>query len=114
MKENLKLKLMLAHHIAYRETISNSFDVDYTHKKQSGGAGQLKRVKIKLNLEKLEGYEFANQIKGGNIPTEHIPGVEKGLIAQQQTGVIAGFPCIDFKATLYDGAITMSILVFLL
>ena len=56
-----------------------------------------------MNQEIQEGYEFINQIKGGNIPTEHIPGVEKGLIAQQ-TGVIAGFPCIDFKATLYDGA----------
>ena len=49
------------------------------------------------------GYEFINKIKGGNIPTEYIPGVQKGLLAQQQSGVMAGFPCIDFKATLYDG-----------
>ena len=91
--------------VAYRETITKPSDVDYTHKKQSGGAGQFARVKIRFEPgESGSGYEFINQIKGGNIPTEFIPGVKKGLIAQQQAGVMTGFPCIDFKATLYDGA----------
>jgi len=117
MKREFKVEANVgAPQVAYRETISNSFDIDYTHKKQSGGAGQFARVKIKFEPGKPgSGYEFVNQIKGGNIPTEHIPGVEKGLIAQQQTGVIAGFPCIDFKATLYDGAyhdVDSSVLAF--
>ncbi len=117
MKREFKVEANVgAPQVAYRETISNSFDVDYTHKKQSGGAGQFARVKIKFEPgEAGSGYQFINQIKGGNIPTEHIPGVEKGLIAQQQTGVIAGFPCIDFKATLYDGAyhdVDSSVLAF--
>ncbi len=117
MKREFKVEANVgAPQVAYRETISNSFDIDYTHKKQSGGAGQFARVKIKFEPgEPGSGYEFVNQIKGGNIPTEHIPGVEKGLIAQQQTGVLAGFPCIDFKAILYDGAyhdVDSSVLAF--
>ncbi len=117
MKREFKVEANVgAPQVAYRETISSSFDIDYTHKKQSGGAGQFARVKIKFEPgEPGSGYEFINQIKGGNIPTEHIPGVQKGLIAQQQTGVIAGFPCIDFKATLYDGAyhdVDSSVLAF--
>jgi len=91
--------------VAYRETISKKVDVDYSHKKQSGGAGQFARVKITFEPgEPGSGYEFINKIKGGNIPTEYIPGLQKGLISQQQSGVMAGFPCIDFKATLTDGA----------
>ena len=117
MKREFKVEANVgAPQVAYRETISSSFDVDYTHKKQSGGAGQFARVKIKFEPgDPGSGYEFVNQIKGGNIPTEHIPGVAKGLIAQQQTGVIAGFPCIDFKAVLYDGAyhdVDSSVLAF--
>ena len=69
-----------------------------THTKTIWWSRSISRVKIKFEPEILEVVnEFVNQIKGGNIPTEHIPGVEKGLLAQQQTGVIAGFPCIDFK-----------------
>src|SRR6056300_252718 len=102
--------------VAYRETISTSYDVDYSHKKQSGGAGQFARVKITFEPgEPGSGYEFINKIKGGNIPTEYIPGVQKGLLFQQQTGVMAGFPCIDFKATLNDGAyhdVDSSVLAF--
>ncbi|MDC0045074.1 elongation factor G, partial [Pelagibacteraceae bacterium] len=117
MKREFKVEANVgAPQVAYRETISNTYDVDYTHKKQSGGAGQFARVKIKFEPgEPGSGYSFVNQIKGGNIPTEHIPGVEKGLKAQQQTGVIAGFPCIDFKAVLYDGAyhdVDSSVLAF--
>ena len=106
MKREFKVEANVgAPQVAYRETISKSSDVDYIHKKQSGGAGQFARVKITFEPgDPGSGYEFINKIKGGNIPTEYIPGVQKGLIAQQQTGVMAGFPCIDFKATVYDGA----------
>jgi len=117
MKREFKVEANVgAPQVAYRETISSSFNVDYTHKKQSGGAGQFARVKITFDPgEPGSGYEFINKIKGGNIPTELIPGVEKGLVAQQQTGVMAGFPCIDFKATLTDGAyhdVDSSVLAF--
>ncbi len=105
MKREFKVEANVgAPQVAYRETISKSYDVDYTHKKQSGGAGQFARVKMIFEPgEPGSGYEFVNKIKGGNIPSEYIPGVQKGLLAQQQSGVMAGFPCIDFKATLYDG-----------
>jgi len=105
MKREFKVEANVgAPQVAYRETISKTTDVDYSHKKQSGGAGQYARVKITFEPgEPGSGYEFVNKIKGGNIPTEYIPGVQKGLKFQQQTGVMAGFPCIDFKATLNDG-----------
>ena len=117
MKREFKVEANVgAPQVAYRETISKSTDVDYYHKKQSGGAGQFARVKISFDPgEPGSGYEFINKIKGGNIPTDYIPGVKKGLIAQQQSGVIAGFPCIDFKATLNDGAyhdVDSSVLAF--
>ena len=117
MKREFKVEANVgAPQVAYRETISTVSDVDYIHKKQSGGAGQFARVKIKFEpLEAGSGYEFVNKIKGGDIPTEYIPGVEKGLIAQQQTGIMAGFPTIDFRATLYDGShhnVDSSVLAF--
>ena len=117
MKREFKVEANVgAPQVAYRETISKSTDVDYSHKKQSGGAGQFARVKITFEPgEPGSGYEFINKIKGGNIPTEYIPGVQKGLKAQQQNGVMAGFPCIDFKATLNDGAyhdVDSSVLAF--
>ena len=117
MKREFKVEANVgAPEVAYRETISKTSDVDYIHKKQSGGAGQFARVKIKFEPgEPGSGFEFINKIKGGNIPTELIPGIEKGLLAQQQSGVIAGFPCIDFIATLYDGAyhdVDSSVLAF--
>jgi len=91
--------------VAYRETISKTYDEDYTHKKQTGGAGQFARVKIKFEpLEAGSGLVFANEVVGGNVPKEYIPAVEKGLRLAAETGVVAGFPCTDFKATLYDGA----------
>ncbi|MBO7257420.1 MAG: elongation factor G, partial [Alphaproteobacteria bacterium] len=91
--------------VAYRETISKEYDVDYTHKKQSGGSGQFARVKIKFTpLEPGSGFVFENTVVGGTVPKEYIPGVEKGLRASLESGVIAGFPCTDFKANLYDGA----------
>jgi elongation factor G len=117
MKREFKVEANVgAPQVAYRETISKTTDVDYSHKKQSGGAGQFARVKITFTPgEPGSGYEFINKIKGGNIPTEYIPGVQKGLIQQQQSGVMAGFPCIDFKATLNDGAyhdVDSSVLAF--
>ena len=91
--------------VAYRETISKVYECDYTHKKQSGGSGQYARVKIVFEpQEPGEPYEFNSKVVGGNVPREYIPGVEKGLLSAMSTGVIAGFPVIDFKATLIDGA----------
>ncbi|MFI3242567.1 MAG: elongation factor G [Alphaproteobacteria bacterium] len=91
--------------VAYRETITGSADIDYTHKKQSGGAGQFARVKIKFEpMEGHVGFEFNNTVVGGNVPKEYIPGVEKGLKSAMEAGVIAGFPVTGVKCTLYDGA----------
>lgn len=91
--------------VAYRETITKTIEYDYTHKKQSGGAGQFARVKIRFEpVEAGQGYEFKSAIVGGAVPREYIPGVEKGLEAAKETGVVAGYPMIDFKATLIDGA----------
>ncbi|MCQ2966073.1 MAG: elongation factor G [Alphaproteobacteria bacterium] len=91
--------------VAYRETISQVYEIDYTHKKQSGGSGQFARVKIRFEpLEPGSGFIFENTVVGGNVPKEYIPGVEKGLRAALTTGVIAGYPCTDFKANLFDGA----------
>jgi elongation factor G len=91
--------------VAYRETISKPFTVDYTHKKQSGGAGQYARVIIEfVPQEAGAGFAFENIVVGGNVPREYIPGVEKGITSAMDNGVIAGFPTIDFKAVLKDGA----------
>ena len=90
--------------VAYRETISKNMEVTYTHKKQSGGAGQFAEVKITVEgCEPGTGRIFEDKIKGGNIPKEYIPGVEKGIQGVADTGVIAGFPIIDYKVTLIDG-----------
>ncbi|MBR6363460.1 MAG: elongation factor G, partial [Alphaproteobacteria bacterium] len=90
--------------IAYRETFRKPVTEEYTHKKQSGGSGQYAQVKIEFEpLEPGAGYEFENKIVGGAIPKEYIPGVEKGLKIAQQTGVLIGYPTVDFKATLVDG-----------
>jgi len=91
--------------VAYRETISREADIDYTHKKQTGGSGQFARVKIKFEpMESGSGFEFENKVVGGNVPREFIPGVEKGLSSAMDSGVLSGFPVTDVKATLYDGA----------
>ena len=91
--------------VAYRETISKEADVDYTHKKQTGGSGQFARVKMKAEpLPGGSGYEFENKVVGGNIPKEFIPGVEKGLVSAMESGVKTGFPVTDLKITLFDGA----------
>jgi elongation factor G len=91
--------------VAYRETITKPCDIEYTHKKQSGGAGQFAKVKIKFEpMEGYTGFEFNNTVVGGNVPKEYIPGVEKGLRSAMDAGVLAGYPVTGVKATLYDGA----------
>ncbi len=91
--------------VAYRETITRVVEQDYTHKKQTGGAGQFARVKIRFEpLPAGSGFQFVNAVVGGAVPKEFVPGVEKGLTAAKESGVIAGFPVIDFKASLIDGA----------
>ena len=91
--------------VAYRETITKPCDIEYTHKKQSGGAGQFAKVKIKFEpLEGYTGFEFENTVVGGNVPKEYIPGVEKGLRSAMDAGVIAGYPVTGVKCNLYDGA----------
>ncbi|GIR05099.1 MAG: elongation factor G [Candidatus Pelagibacterales bacterium] len=105
MKREFKVEANVgAPQVAYRETISKEVEVTYTHKKQSGGAGQFAEVKIIVEgCEPGTGRLFEDKIKGGNIPKEYIPGVEKGIEGVADTGVIAGFPIIDYKVTLIDG-----------
>ena len=91
--------------VAYRETITKTVEHDYTHKKQTGGSGQYARVKIRFEpLPPGSGFQFENDVVGGSVPREYVPGVEKGLKAARELGVLAGFPMIDFMATLIDGA----------
>ena len=117
MKREFKVEANVgAPQVAYRESISKVHEVDYTHKKQSGGSGQYARVKMVFEpSEPGEGFVFESKIVGGNVPKEYIPGVEKGLSSAIETGVLAGFPVIDFKATLVDGAyhdVDSSVLAF--
>jgi elongation factor G len=106
MKREFKVEANVgAPQVAYRETITKKYQVDYTHKKQSGGSGQFARVIIDLEpLKPGEGFIFESKVVGGTVPKEYIPGVEKGLDSIISNGVVAGFPTIDFKATLVDGA----------
>ena len=102
--------------VAYRETISKTYEIDYTHKKQSGGSGQYARVKLVFAPgEPGTGFVFKSEIVGGSVPKEYIPGVEKGLNSSLDNGVIAGFPVTDFTAKLVDGAyhdVDSSVLAF--
>ncbi|MEQ8586744.1 MAG: elongation factor G [Thalassobaculaceae bacterium] len=102
--------------VAYRESITKTSEVDYTHKKQTGGSGQFARIKLTFEpQERGEGFVFENTIVGGSVPREYIPGVEKGLTSALDTGVLAGFPVVDMKVTLTDGAyhdVDSSVLAF--
>ena len=91
--------------VAYRETLTKRADIDYTHKKQTGGSGQFARVKLTFEPgEPGSGFEFESKIVGGSVPREYIPGVQKGVESVKESGPLAGFPMIDFKVTLTDGA----------
>ena len=102
--------------VAYRESISRKAEIDYTHKKQTGGTGQFARIKLVFEPgEPGTGFVFESAIVGGAVPKEYIPGVQKGLESVKDNGLLAGFPLIDFKATLIDGAyhdVDSSVLAF--
>ena len=106
LKREFKVEANIgAPQVAYRETISNVAEIDYTHKKQSGGAGQFARIKLEISpTEAGEGYSFESKIVGGAVAKEYIPGVEKGIQSVMDSGPLAGFPVIDFKVALIDGA----------
>ena len=106
MKREFKVDANVgAPQVAYRETITKTAEIDYTHKKQSGGAGQFARIKVVFEpLEVGGGYQFESKIVGGSVPKEYIPAVEKGIGAISESGILAGYPLIDFKATLIDGS----------
>jgi elongation factor G len=89
--------------VAYRETIRQAAEYDYTHKKQTGGSGQYARVKLRVepNLEK--DFEFVNDVKGGNIPKEFIPAIQKGVVETLESGVMANYPVVNIKVTVFDG-----------
>ena len=106
MKREFKVDANVgAPQVAYRETITRLAETDYTHKKQTGGSGQFARVKLVIEPgESGEGFVFENKIHGGSVPKEYLPGVEKGLVSGMGAGVVAGYPMIDVKVTLIDGA----------
>ncbi|WP_319530324.1 elongation factor G [uncultured Cohaesibacter sp.] len=117
MKREFKVEANIgAPQVAYRETISKEETVDYTHKKQSGGTGQFGRVKMVISPnEPGAGFEFKSSIVGGAIPKEYIPGVEKGIQSVMTAGPLAGFPMVDIKVDLIDGAfhdVDSSVLAF--
>jgi elongation factor G len=91
--------------VAYRETLTKTAEIDYTHKKQTGGTGQFARIKLVFEpLPPGSGFVFENDTVGGSVPREFVPAVEKGIKSVAESGVLAGFPVIDFKASLTDGA----------
>ena len=106
MKREFRVEANIgAPQVAYRETVSHRAEVDYVHKKQTGGAGQFARVKLVIEPnEPGEGFQFESRIVGGSIPKEYIPGVEKGIRSVMDSGPLAGFPVIDFQVKLVDGA----------
>ena len=117
MRREFKVEANIgAPQVAYRETITRLAEIDYTHKKQTGGAGQFARLKISIEPgEPGSGYEFDSKIVGGAVPREYIPGVVKGIDSVLSSGPLAGFPILDLRATLLDGAyhdVDSSVLAF--
>jgi elongation factor G len=117
LKREFKVEAEIgAPQVAYREAITKAAEIDYTHKKQSGGAGQFAKVKILFEpKENADGLEFESKVVGGNVPKEYIPGVQKGLMQSCNSGALAGYPVVDLKATLLDGAyhdVDSSVLAF--
>merc|ERR1712194_162864 len=96
--------------VSYREAITQTAEIDYIHKKQSGGSGQYARIKLIFEPKEFSedednmDFEFVSEIKGGNVPREYIPGVQKGIESVLGTGVVAGFPVLGMRAVLMDGA----------
>ena len=117
MKREFKVEANIGQpQVAYRETITRKADVDYTHKKQSGGSGQFARVKLTVEPSEVgKGLEFVNAVVGGSVPKEYIPGVEKGVKSVMSAGPLIGFPIVDVKVTLTEGAyhdVDSSVLAF--
>jgi len=117
MKREFKVEANIGQpQVAYREAITRKIDHDYTHKKQSGGSGQFARIKFTIEPnEPGAGFQFETKVVGGNVPKEYIPGVEKGVEATLASGPIIGFPVVDVKFTLNDGAyhdVDSSVLAF--
>ncbi len=106
MKREFKVEANIgAPQVAYREAITKEVEIDYTHKKQSGGSGQFARIIATFRpSEPGVGFNFESKVVGGNIPKEYIPGVQKGIELAKETGVIAGFPVVDFEVVLTDGS----------
>jgi len=90
--------------VAYRETIRQAAEYDYTHKKQTGGSGQYARCKLRVEPSKEEDFEFINEIRGGSIPKEFIPAIEKGVAESLEHGILAGYPMSNVRVTVIDGA----------
>jgi elongation factor G len=117
LKRTYKVEATIgAPQVAYRESLGKKVEIDYTHKKQTGGTGQFARVKLVFEPgEPGSGFVFESGVVGGAVPKEYIPGVQKGLESVKDNGLLAGFPLIDFKATLIDGAyhdVDSSVLAF--
>jgi len=117
MKREFKVDANVgAPQVAYRETITRRAEIDYTHKKQTGGSGQFARVKLVFEPgEPGSGYKFESKVVGGSVPKEYVPGVQKGLASAKESGILAGFPVIDFRVGLVDGAyhdVDSSVLAF--
>lgn len=106
MKREFKVEANIGQpQVAYRETITRIAEIDYTHKKQTGGAGQFARIKLRVAPgEPGSGYKFESAIVGGSVPKEYIPGVDKGVQSVMSSGILAGFPMLDIHVTLLDGA----------
>ena len=91
--------------VPYKETITRTTQIEYRHKKQSGGHGQFGHVVLRLEpMDRDQGFQFGNEVVGGKVPREYIPSVEKGVVKAMDEGALAGFPIVDLKAVLYDGS----------